>query len=106
MVDRRCSRILPAALAGWLIVAALPVLAAEPWMLMGREGGCVEIAQAAARKELLSGIESPDQLADRLSGRGEGFQREDVAKNGVAVARIDIPKRGMSLIFVPRSLCR
>ena len=99
MGRRRMAMILVAALAPW------PALAAQDWMLMGREGDCVELARAAAREAVLLDIRGPDQLAERLTRRGEKFRREVIAGNGVTVVQIAIPGRGMTLIFVPRSLC-
>ena len=87
-------------------VGAVPRAHAAEWMLMGREGGCVTLQQAAAQEPLLAGIETPDQLIARLRREGEGFQRQDIEQGGVAVVQIDVPGRELGLIFVPPSLCR
>ncbi len=79
--------------------------AGEPWMLMGREGGCVELAKAAQRKEILAGITAPGEFAARLAALGEPFTREDIARDGTTVVVMGVPERQLSLIFVPRSLC-
>ena len=98
-----------------LVVAVVVVLAfagsasgarAEEWRLMGREGGCVTLAEAADRLPLLSGIATPDQLVAALRRQGEEVRRQDIAGGDVTVVMVEAPGRGLSLIFVPPSLCR
>jgi len=81
-------------------------LRAEEWRLMGREGGCVELAEAAARRPLLRGIETPDQLVAELRRRGEEVRRQDIAQGGVTAVMVEAPGLGLGLVFVPPSLCR
>jgi hypothetical protein len=105
-------KVLPAALAVTALVYTgiammTPVVGAEEWMLMGREGGCATIAAAAERRAVLSGITTPDQLVARLREQGEQFSRTDIdGENGVTVVQIDAPGRELGLIFVPRSVCQ
>jgi len=98
-----------------LIVAVVVFLAfawspsrvrAEDWMLMGREGGCVTLAEAADRLPLLSGIATPDQLVAELRRQGEDVNRQDISQGDVTVVMVEAPGRDLSLIFVPPSLCR
>ena len=94
-------------IAVFLVFAcSAPRLRAEEWMLMGREGGCVTLAQAAARRPLLSGITTPDQLIAKLHRQGEKVRRQDIKQGGVTVVQVDAPGVGLGLIFVPRSVCR
>ena len=79
---------------------------ADDWMLMGREGGCVTLAQAAARLPLLDGITTPDQLVAKLRGQGEEVLRQDIGDGDVIAVQIDAPGLGLGLIFVPPALCR
>ena len=84
-----------------------PSAGAEEWMLMGREGGCVSLAQAAERRPVLRDIATPDQLVARLRAEGEAVSRKDLVKQGdVTVVQVDAPGRGLGLIFVPRSVCQ
>ena len=83
-----------------------PGAAAEEWMLMGREGGCVTIAAAAERRPVLSGITTPDQLVARLRAEGEEVSRKELAKQGdVTIVLVDAPGLALGLIFAPRSVC-
>ena len=82
-----------------------PRLRAEEWMLMGREGGCVTLAQATARLPLLSGVTTPDQLVAKIRRQGDEARRQDIEQGDVTVVRIDAPGLELGFIFVPRSLC-
>jgi len=88
------------------LAAAASGAHAADWMLMGREGGCVTLDQAAARLPLLAGIETPDQLVARLRSQGEDVRRQEFAQGDVVVVQVDVPGRNLGLIFVPPSLCR
>lgn len=79
---------------------------AQDWMLMGREGGCVTLADAAARKPLLADIATPDQLVARLRRQGEEVRRQDIVQGDVTVVQIEAPRLGLGLIFVPPSMCQ
>lgn len=81
-----------------------PRLWADEWMLMGREGGCVTLAQAAARRPLFDGVTTPDQLVAKLRRQGEEVRRQDMTQGDVTVVQVEAP--GLGLIFVPRSACR
>lgn len=87
------------------LASASPRARAEDWMLMGREGGCVSLAEAAARRPLLRGIATPDQLVAELRRQGEDVRRQDISQGGVTVVMVDAPALGLGLIFVPPSLC-
>lgn len=98
-----------------LVVAVLVFLAfawsasrlrAEEWMLMGREGGCVTLAQAAERLPLLSDITTPDQLVARLRRQGEDVRRQDISQGDVTVVLVAAPGLDLDLIFAPPSICR
>ncbi|MBE9555312.1 MAG: hypothetical protein IMF08_00510 [Proteobacteria bacterium] len=65
---------------------------AEEWMLMGREGDCVTLAQAAERRPVFSGISTPDQLVDRIREQGEEVSREDILQGDVTVVKVDAPR--------------
>jgi len=96
-----------AAMAVMVVAWPAPTARAEEWMLMGREGGCVALAEAAERQPVLSGITSPDQLVDRLREQGEEVSREDLVSQGdVTVVQVDAPGLELGLIFTPPALCR
>ena len=98
---------LVAAGAVFLVFAwSAPRLRAEEWMLMGREGGCVTLAQATARLPLLSGVTTPDQLVAKIHRQGEEVRRQDIKQGDVTVVQLDAPGLELGFIFVPRSICR
>ena len=79
---------------------------AEDWMLMGREGGCTTLAQAAARRPLLSGIATPEALVAKLRQDGEEVRRQDIKEGDITIVQVEAPGIDLGLIFVPSSLCR
>ena len=79
---------------------------AEEWMLMGREGGCVTLAEAAERRPLFNDIATPDQLVARIQEQGEEVSREDILQGDVTIVLVNAPGLDLGLIFVPPSLCR
>ena len=100
-------KMLIVAVAVALALAGSPSrLRAEEWRLMGREGGCVTLAEATARLPLLRGIATPDQLVAELRRQGEEVSRQDISQGDVTAVMIEVPGRDLSLIFVPPSLCR
>lgn len=99
-------KVLVVAVMVFLVFAgSAPRLRAEEWMLMGREGGCVTLAQAAARRPLFNGISTPDQLVAKLRRQGEDVRRQDIQQGDVTVVQVDAPGLDLGLIFVPPSLC-
>lgn len=91
----------------FLVVAgSSPRLWADEWMLMGREGGCVTLAQAAERRPLFDGVTTPDQLVAKLRRQGEEVHRRDITQSGITGVQVEAPGLGLGLIFVPRSACR
>ncbi len=89
-----------------LVVWPAPPLSAEEWMLMGREGGCATLAQAATRRPLLRGVTTPEELVAKLRQEGEEVRRQDIKEGEVTVVQVEAPGVDLGLIFVPSSLCR
>jgi hypothetical protein len=98
-----------AAIRGAVAIAfiLLPSIAdAETWMLMGREGGCVSLAEAAQRKPVFLGITSPEDLAQRLQTEGHDATLREIGTAENRTVILDAPGAGLSVIFVPPQLCR
>lgn len=89
-----------------VFAGSAPRAGAGEWMLMGREGGCVTLAQAAERRPVLDGILTPDQLVDRIREQGEEVHREDIVQGDATVVTVDAPGLGLGLVFVPPSACQ
>ncbi len=79
---------------------------AENWMLLGREGGCVTLAQAARRKPVFDGVAGPEDLARRLRARGHTVTLREMGTAAVRVVAVEAPDAGMGVVFAPRHMCR
>lgn len=85
----------------------LPAVAqAESWMLMGHEGGCVSLADAARRNAVFVGITGPEDLARRLRAEGHDVTLQEVGTAADRAVTLDAPGAGLSIIFAPPHLCR
>ena len=88
-------------------IAALPATAsAETWMLMGREGGCVTITEAARRKSEFNGVATPEDLAQRLRAKGHTVTLREMGTTEVRVVAVEAPSAGLAVIFAPEQMCR
>lgn len=72
---------------------------------MSRHGDCIEIAEAARRKPILDGVTTPEQFIDRLEKRGDAVSRRKVTAFQPSPMSVHAPDHGLSLMFVPSSLC-
>ncbi|MCZ6637462.1 MAG: hypothetical protein O7C66_04625 [Alphaproteobacteria bacterium] len=79
---------------------------AETWMLMGREGGCVTITEAARRKSEFDGVATPEDLAQRLRAEGHTVTLREMGTTEVRVVGVDAPSAGLAVIFAPEEMCR
>ena len=88
-------------------IAALPATAsAETWMLMGLEGGCVTIAEAALRKSEFNGVATPEDLSQRLRAKGHTVTLREMGTTEVRVVAVEAPGAGLAVIFAPEQMCR
>ena len=92
-----------------MLAAALPATgAAAPagdWVLMGRHGGCAEIAELARRKPIFAGVATPEAFAAKARRDGHAVRVTEMdlgGSKGVAVAVKDL---GLAVVFVPRTIC-
>ncbi len=79
---------------------------AETWMLMGREGGCASLAEAARRKPVFDGVAGPDELARRLRADGHAVTLREMGTATVRVVAVEAPDAGIGVIFAPEHMCR
>lgn len=87
--------------------ASSPVPAATPWVLMGREGDCVEIEGAQRRRfDDLPPVRSPQEMAAALGAAGVVFTLRALPQVGANAWLVEVPARELSLLFVDRSMCR
>ena len=100
-----CTGLVVAATLAPALTGSMRDVRAENWMLMGREGGCVTLVEAALRMPFLDGVTAPDQLAAKLRRQGEEVSRQDIGEGDVIAVQIDAPGLDLGLKFVPPSLC-
>src|SRR5262245_33222807 len=95
------------ALAPFLLTAVVTTAAAaDDWVLMGREGGCTEIAGAQQRRFAdLPRITSPQQMAEELRQRGAEVRLNALAPGSNDAWLVEVPARELSLLFVSRERC-
>ncbi len=91
--------------AAWLVTTSATT-SAETWMLLGREGGCATLAEAARRKPVFDGIAGPDELARRLRANGHTVKLREMGTASVRVVAVDAPDAGIGVIFAPERMCR
>lgn len=84
---------------------ATAATAQETWMLMGRHGECVTLAEAGQRRPEFRGITGPDDFIAKLRADGTEVGRRDVQAGKTRTVLVEAPTLGLSLIFVPASLC-
>ncbi|MCZ6448264.1 MAG: hypothetical protein O6831_08495 [Alphaproteobacteria bacterium] len=78
----------------------------ETWMLMGREGGCVTITEAARRKSEFNGVATPEDLAQRLRAKGHTVTLREMGTTEVRVVAVEAPSASLTVIFAPEQMCR
>ena len=79
---------------------------AETWMLLGREGGCATLAEAARRKPAFIGVAGPEQLARRLRAKGHAVTLREMGTAEVRVVAVEAPDAGIGVVFAPRHMCQ
>ena len=88
------------------LVASPGTALAETWMLMGREGGCVTLAEAARRAPEFEGVASPEDLARRLRAKGHAVTLNEIGTAEARVVAVEAPDAGIAAIFAPHQMCR
>ena len=98
-----------------LLAILLPVLAAAlpgtgaaadgDWVLMGRHGGCAEIADAARRKPAFAGVATPEEFAAKARRQGHAAQVTEMDLGGIKGVSVDVKDLGLAVLFVPRAIC-
>jgi hypothetical protein len=87
------------------VVCALSVPAIADWRLMGRHGGCESLSDAAKRKSEFDGVSGPRDFAAKMRRSGERVNITDQATATGRVVTVEVPGRGLSLIFVGSEVC-
>jgi len=104
VLARRMTRLASVIVASWLIALSSAAWA-ETWVLMGREGGCVSLADAAAQKPEFEGIAGPEDLAQKLRAQGHTVTLNEIGTAETRVVAVEAPDAGIAVVFVPERKC-
>lgn len=88
------------------IVTSSDTAWAQTWMLLGREGGCVTLAEAARRKPEFEGVAGPEDLARRLRANGHAVTLREMGTAEDRVVAVEAPDAGIGVVFAPEHICR
>ncbi len=92
-----------------LLSAAPPATGAaaegDDWVLMGRHGGCAELADAAKRKPAFAGVASPQEFAAKARREGHAARLTEMDLGGHQGVMVDVKDLGLHVLFVPRAIC-
>lgn len=75
------------------------------WLLMSRHGECSEIAVLERKVTDIDGIDSPTAFIRVMRQRGYEVTERPMPELGGEATQIDVPEKGLSLLFVRASLC-
>ncbi len=96
-----------------ILVAALPATESaaagdakgNDWVLMGRHGGCAELAELAKRKPAFAGVATPQEFAAKARRDGHAAQVSEIDLGGSKGVIVDVKDMGLHVLFVRRSIC-
>jgi hypothetical protein len=72
---------------------------------MSRHGECTEIAVLERKVAGIGGIDSPTAFIRVMRQRGFDVTERTMPEVGGDAMQVDVPKKGLSLLFVKASLC-
>lgn len=75
------------------------------WLLMSRHGECSEIAILEKKVADMDGIDGPKTFVRVMRERGYEVTVRDMAEFDGEAMLVDVPEKGLSLLFVKTSLC-
>ena len=78
---------------------------AETWVLMGREGGCVSLAEAAQRRPEFENVSEPEDLAKQLRTEGHVVSLNEIGTDEARIVSVEAPDAGIAVVFAPERMC-
>ena len=75
------------------------------WLLMSRHGECSEIAALERKVADIEGIDDPTTFVRVMRQRGYEVTERTMPEVGGEAMQVDVPAKGLSLLFVRESLC-
>jgi hypothetical protein len=100
----------PTALMLLLSLAAVPTTAgannSENWYLMSRHGECAEIRSLQRKIPDIGNIKDPQAFSEFMQAKGHKVFSSAMPDAQGKVLLVNVPEKGLSLIFVKGSLCK
>lgn len=75
------------------------------WFLLSRHGECSEIAVLKRKIDDIDGINNPADFIRLMRQRGYDVTERTMPEVGGDAVRIDVPEKGLSLLFVRAIIC-
>ena len=94
-----------------ILTAALPATGAaaadegDDWVLMGRHGGCAEIAELARRKPAFTGVATPEEFTAKARREGHAVKVTEMDLGDARGVSVDVKDLGLAVVFLPRAIC-
>lgn len=105
-----------AKLPGYIIYSPLLVFVAlistvsanglEKWFLMSRHGECAEIKSLQRKITDIGDIEDLQSFTLFMEGKGHKVISNELKETQGKAFQVDIPEKGLSLIFVESTMCK
>jgi len=76
-----------------------------PWLLAGREGECAPTSILAKKGPEYSGIQSPQQLAEKLRAAGHKAELKEYKAGTRPAVEVRAPSAGFAVMFVKKEHC-
>ena len=93
------------AMLGAVLLSYLNTAKAAEWLLAAREGGCAPVSILEKRGPEFRGIESPDQLVEKMRGAGEKVEVKEHKAGSRPAVEVRIPARNLYIMFVKSDFC-
>jgi hypothetical protein len=76
-----------------------------PWLLAGREGECVPLSILSKKGPEYSGIQSPNQLAEKLRAAGHKAEIKEFKAGTRPAVEVRAPSAELYVMFVKKEFC-
>jgi hypothetical protein len=76
-----------------------------PWLLAGREGECVPLSILSKKGPEYSGIQSPNQLVEKLRAAGHKAEIKEFKAGTRPAVEVRAPSAELYVMFVKKEFC-
>ena len=88
------------------LVMPLEAASAQQWLLMSREGECVEIASLRRKIPDLGEINDPYSFIRLMRQKGHEVSSNEISETNGKAVEVKVPEKGLFLIFVAPEMCQ